>query len=195
VLVAQPLTGDRSAIRTALGQLRATGATALYDAAYLVLQLRHPDLTRGVAVVLTDGADNASWLTADRVLQAARRSDLVLYGIGVNEAPRVPRTRGEPIRHPAPAAMPAAFGDLPQYRFLRDLAGVGAGTVFDASYATLRETFARILTEVRARYLLAYHPNDSTPGWHRLEVKLTRGGGDVSARRGYWAGPVSRGPE
>lgn len=186
VLVAQPLTGDLSAVRTALGQLRAGGATALYDATYVALQLRHPSDTRGVAVVLTDGADNASWLTAERVLEAARRSELVLYGIGVNEATQAPRISGDPIRHPESAAAPPAFADLPQYRFLRGLAAVSAGAVFDASFATLRETFARVLADIRARYLLAYYPTNATPGWHTLEVRVRGRSAEVVARRGYW---------
>jgi Ca-activated chloride channel homolog len=196
VLVAQPLTGDLPAVRTALGQLRAGGATALYDATYVALQLRHPSAARGVAVVLTDGADNASWLTAERVLEAARRSDLVLYGIGVNEAtPPASRISGEPIRHPELAPKPPAFADLPQYRFLRGLAAIGAGAVFDASFATLRETFARVLADIRARYLLAYYPTSATPGWHSLEVKLRGASGEVTARRGYWVAPLPGGPK
>lgn len=180
VLVSQPLTGDLAAIRTALGRLRATGATAVYDAAYIALQLRRPNATRGVLVVLTDGADNASWLTGEQVLEAARRTDLVLYGIGVNE------TNASQMIFPASAA-PRDLGDLPQYRFLRGLAAVGAGAVFDASFATLRATFTRVLAEIRARYLLAYSPTNPTPGWHTLEVKLKNLRGDVLARRGYWA--------
>lgn len=193
-LVTQPLTGDLAAVRTALSQLRAAGATALYDATYIALQLRHSSMTRGVAVVLTDGADNASWLPAGRVLEAARRSDLVLYGIGVNEAaPANSRISGDPLRHPESVTAPHAFADLLQYRFLRNLAAVGAGAVFDASFATLRETFARILAEIRARYLLAYSPTNPTPGWHTLEVKLRGVRGDVTARRGYWVAPPARG--
>jgi VWFA-related protein len=165
VVVTQPLTGDLAAVGRALSQLRAAGATALYDATCVALQLRHSSTTRGVAVVLTDGADNASWLPAERVLELARRSDLVLYGIGVNDAaPAGPRISGDPLRHPESVAARPAFADLPQYRFLRNLAAVGAGAVFDASFATLRETFARVLAEIRARYLLAYYPTDPTPG-------------------------------
>jgi VWFA-related protein len=192
VLVAQPLTDDLPAVRTAVSQVRAGGATALYDATYVTLQLRRPSATRGVAVVLTDGADNASWLTAERVLEAARSSDLVLYGIGVNEpTPTAARISGEPIRHPAPR--PPSFTDLPQYRFLRGLAAIGAGVVFDASFATLRETFARVLADIRARYLLLYYPTDAKPGWHTLQVKLRGVRGEVTARRGYWVASLPAG--
>jgi hypothetical protein len=58
--------------------------------------------------------------------------------------------------------------------------------LFDASFAALHETFARMLEDIRARYLLTYYPTNPTPGWHALEVKLTRGHANVTARRGYW---------
>jgi len=189
VIVAQPLTDDLSAVRTALSRLRASGATALYDATYVALQLRRPSDARGVAVVLTDGADNASWLTAERVLEAARRSELVLYGIGVNDAAPAPRISVGPIRRLGSAGVPSAFADLPQYLFLRGLAAESGGAVFDASFATLRETFARILADIRARYLLTYYPTEPKPGWHALEVRLKGVRGEVAARRGYWVAP------
>jgi Ca-activated chloride channel family protein len=193
VLVPQPLTGDRSALRAALGQLQARGGTALYDATYVALQLRRPGDTRGVALVLTDGADNASWLTADRVLEAARRSDVLLYGIGVNEETPTPRITNEPFRLPETAVLPPAFADLPQYRFLRGLAGVSGGAVYDASFATLQATFAHVLADIRARYLLAFYPSNPTPGWHTIEVKVGDGRDEVTARRGYWIAPPRSG--
>ena len=40
---------------------------------------------------------------------------------------------------------------------------------------------------MRARYLLTYTPRGvRQPGWHELKVKLKSGGGDVTARRGYF---------
>ena len=192
VVVPQPPTRDLAALRAALGRLRADGATALYDATYVALTLRHPGDTRGVAVVLTDGADNVSWLTGERVLEAAEHSDVVAYGIGVLEKAPAPRIRN-PMREPEPA--PPDFADSPQYRFLSGLAGVTGGRLFDASFATLRETFARVLDDIRARYLLTYYPSQPSRGWHVLEVKLSRGRGRVTARRGYWIGDGAGPPD
>jgi VWFA-related protein len=188
VVVPQSLTADLSAVRTAVTEMRAAGATALYDATYVALQLRIPDQTRGVAVVLTDGADNASWLTADRVVQATEHSDVVVYGIAAHEAVPTPRTLGMARSSSAvvEAAAPPPVSGLPQYRFLERLATTSGGRLFDASFAALRETFAGMLKDIRARYLLTYYPSNPTPGWHALEVKLTRGRANVTARRGYW---------
>ena len=50
---------------------------------------------------------------------------------------------------------------------------------------SLRETFARVLAEMRARYLLSFSPTTpATPGWHTLTVRLRRPG-RVVARPGY----------
>lgn len=194
VLVPQPLTADRRAMHAALDKLRASGGTALFDATYVALQLRRPGDTRGVALVLTDGADSASWLTSERVLEAARRSDLLLYGIGVSEEAQAPRIVNEPLRLPETSIRQQAFADLPQYRFLRALASASGGGVFDASFSTLGDTFARVLSDIRARYLLSFYPANPTPGWHTLEVRVKGDRGEVTARRGYWIAPASKRP-
>ena len=39
------------------------------------------DVGRSLLMVFSDGLDTASWLTADRVLDMGRRSDVVVYPI------------------------------------------------------------------------------------------------------------------
>jgi hypothetical protein len=54
--------------------------------------------------------------------------------------------------------------------------------------ANLTEPFGRILAQYRQRYLITYTPSDTTtPGWHRLEVRLRNRPGRVVAREGYVA--------
>ena len=178
ICVPQMPTTNLAAVQSAISRIEPRSATALYDATYVALQLRIPGGSRGVAVVLTDGADTSSWLGPGRVIDAAEHSDVILYGIAVQD------TVG------GASAGRASFSDLPQYRFLRGLAAASGGRLFDASFATLRETFTKVLNDIRARYLLTYSP-DPAPGWHTLDVRLARGRGDVVARRGYWAGAPS----
>jgi hypothetical protein len=48
--------------------------------------------------------------------------------------------------------------------------------------------FLEIFREFRQRYLLSYTPaRVSTPGWHRLEVRVRQRGAAVRARQGYFA--------
>jgi hypothetical protein len=72
-------------------------------------------------------------------------------------------------------------------RFLKGLASETGGRYFDLQRGSqLRDTFVRILTEFRSRYLLTYTPRGvDAGGWHPIEVKLKKGRGGATARRGY----------
>ena len=131
----------------------------MYDAMYVALRLRGPSHNRAVAVVFTDGFDNASWLSEDRLLDAAARSDVIIYGA----------TLGEPVRR----ADVVSVEKPPAYKFLGSAANVTGGRLFHAATGDkLRDAFARVLEDMRARYLLRYSPDKATPGWHTLEVRL-----------------------
>ena len=174
ILVRCPLTADLRAVRSELVLAESSGRTALDDAVYVTLRLREPRQNRAVAVVFTDGFDNASWLSEDRVLDAATRSDVIIYGV----------TLGDPVRLPG-----VVSGDKPpSYKFLESAASATGGRLFHAATGDkLRDAFERVLEDVRARYLLRYSPDKITPGWHTLEVRLQRARGDITARRGYFA--------
>jgi len=173
--IAQALTADFDAFGRALAAVQAGGNTAIYDATRLAITMRKPGNTRGVAVVFTDGMDNASTASAKAVVDAAEHSDLVVYGVAVSPAGR------------------GGFG-IPDLRsqfqvgFLRSLADTTGGRVFNAATGPrLKQVFALILDDIRARYLLTYYPDKVAAGWHKLQVKLNGVKGDVLARRGYYA--------
>jgi hypothetical protein len=64
--------------------------------------------------------------------------------------------------------------------------------VFEASSEhDLRARFLDVLDDIRSRYVLRFVPRRTGPaGWHKLEVRLRRGKGDVLARPGYWRAAV-----
>lgn len=174
--IAQALTTDLDAFARALAAVEARGNTAIYDATHLAITLRKRGDTRGVAVVFTDGMDNASTMSAKAVVEAAERSDLVVYGVTVSP------TRSEPA-----FGLPDLRGQF-QVGFLRSLADTTGGRVFNASWGPrLKDVFGLILDDIRARYLLTYYPDKVAAGWHKLQVKLNGVKGDVLARRGYYA--------
>ena len=67
------------------------------------------------------------------------------------------------------------------------LATSGGRHVAIESTRNLETTFAEFLGEFRKRYVLGYEPTNTTPGWHRLDIKVRRNGVDVRARPGYTA--------
>jgi Ca-activated chloride channel family protein len=154
-----PLTTDRERVQAALTFRPPEGDTALVDAVYTSMMIGESDAGRSLAIVFSDGVDTASFLTANAVLDTAKRSDVVVYGVSVG----------------------------PRVRFLRDLSAFTGGTVFDVdSTKDLSTTFEKILDEFRHRYLVSYSPeNVIRGGWHRLEVRVKNRGVRVQARPGY----------
>jgi VWFA-related protein len=154
-----PMTGDLDAVRRTLSRIHPGGSTALRDAVQIALELRPRDATRPLLLVFTDGKDTASWLSAEALLDSARRVGIVVHVVRVESD-----------------------------SFLDQLAQATGGRTWSAtSDRQLRELFTRALEEMRARYLLTYTPHGvQKPGWHALKVKLTTGSADVTARPGYF---------
>jgi VWFA-related protein len=180
-------TSDRGALQSAIDVVQAEGATALYDAAYTALMLRDPSPGRQLVLVFADDVDTASWLPGARVIDLAQRCDAVVYGVtlrGPDLRPlgyRADFTSGIQPRLENIAA--AAFKES----FVKGLTVESGGAVLSAEDSgQLRETFVKIVTEFRSRYVLTHSPRGvEVSGWHPLEVRLKRRSGRVTARRGY----------
>jgi VWFA-related protein len=158
------LTTDPSRVRSALDATVGSGNTALIDGAYAALALSDSDAGRALVIVFSDGLDTSSWLTAQTVLDAATRSDAVVYGVTV-------QSRAKP-------------------EFLRDLTTATAGRLFEVEKtANLRSIFLSVLDEFRHRYVVNYTPRGvATSGWHTLEVRIKNRKATIKARPGYLAG-------
>lgn len=159
----QGLTNDLDRVRDALDQAQGQGQTSLIDAAHAGMLLGESDAGRSLLIVFSDGVDTASWLTADAVLETARRGDVVVYSVEVGER---------------------------RASFPRDMSEVTGGRLFAIeSTKDLSATFSKILEEFRMRYLVSYSPQGVSPGgWHRLEVRVKNRSVSVKARPGYFAG-------
>ncbi len=80
-----PLTQSHDQIRSALGSMKGSGATSLRDAVFAGLALREADPGRTLMLLFSDGADTASWLTATDVTEAAKRTDAIVYPVGIRQ--------------------------------------------------------------------------------------------------------------
>jgi VWFA-related protein len=158
------LTSDVSRVRAALDNAHGIGLTALIDGTYAGIMVGESDAGRALLIVFSDGVDTSSWLRADAVLDAAKRADVVVYGVSV-----VSRLKPE---------------------FLHDMTSFTGGRLFEIEKtANLEQTFLSILEEFRHRYLLSYTPKGvSKDGWHRLDVRVRNRRATVKARPGYLAG-------
>ena len=160
VRLAAKLSGDIGSVRTALARASGAGSTSLVDGAFMGMQVGASDAGRELLIVFSDGLDTASWLSADKVLDVAKRSDAVAYAVAA-------RSRARP-------------------EFLRDLASFTGGRLFEVERTErLDSIFVDILQEFRQRYLISYTPRGvAKEGWHKLDVRVKRSG-TVKARPGY----------
>jgi VWFA-related protein len=167
VMLHERLTPQVARVRDAIAQMAPpperslSSGTALIDASYTAMTLIDGNAGRGLLIAFTDGVDTSSWLPAERVLQAASRSNMVAYGVSTSR--------------------------LPRGAFLRELSDVTGGSAIEIpSTDNLPATFARILDEFRHRYLISFSPaNVPGAGWHPLTVRVKNRRVDVKARAGY----------
>jgi Ca-activated chloride channel family protein len=176
VEVLQPLTSDRSLLEAAIRRLRAGGSTALYNAVYVTLRALSKaqpasadEIRRQAIVVLSDGEDTTSVVTFDQLLDTAKRSQTVIYAIGLGlEISQTKRAEGEfSLRQLAQATGGRLF--LPKRP--EDLAGV----------------YNLIATEISSQYVLGFQSNNSgNGGWRQLAVRVQRPNLQARTRTGYY---------
>ena len=180
-------TYDHRQLQAALLEVEPTGGTSLHDAAYVALTLKDDRPGRPLILLFSDGHDTASWLGGPFVIDAARRSDAVVYAVGLmSSTRRAPGYRLDfrsGVQPRIPGVVPSALLEP----FLSALAEDTGGAFLTTDRSDkLRDTFVQIVNEFRTRYLLTYTPRGvDAGGWHPIEVKLKGRRGSVSARRGY----------
>jgi VWFA-related protein len=172
------------ALHAALVAAEGTGFTSLNDVAFAALTLRdeRPG-TRSLVLLFTDGEDSMSWLPEQAVVEKARRTDAVVSTVGSDES------TGRSARYGAEVQLwprdPRKLREASP--FLRELADLTGGQTFRVPRGgNLRETFARIITDFRSRYVLTYTPAGvDHAGWHPIEVRVKGRRARITARRGY----------
>jgi len=145
-----------------------------------------------LVLLFTDGLDTASWLDPLAVLEAARRSDVVVVAVRLDSLlTALPTSIFRDARTPAsPGAVRRWFEQEPQLlrdRFLPTLAEETGGDLIVAGQSgDLHAVFEKIVAEFKMRYVLSYSPQNVAPdGWHPIQVTMKGKKGEVRARRGY----------
>lgn len=165
----QELTGDSQALQRAARDVRAEGATALYDAVVLGLYQFRTLQGRKALIVVTDGDDNRSHVEYDTLLRYARSAGAPIYFIAVN----IPLT------------------DFKSRRITKEIAAESGGEVFAIGNASkMGEVTKRIEEELRSQYIVAFK-SDSTkaPGDYRaVAISSKKPGLVLRTIRGYIPG-------
>ena len=81
IRLAVKTTREREPLISALTGLVADGSTSVNDAIFLALQLRPADAgeSRPVLLLFSDGRDTSSWLRSDHVIEATKRSGMLVH--------------------------------------------------------------------------------------------------------------------
>ena len=177
-------TSDRARLDAALDTAQKPyGQTSLYDATARIARVVAEESRsvnglpqRAAVLVITDGIDTRSQLTAEQVAGIASEIDVPVYILAVMAKIDDPRERTEEEE-----------GDgIPASR-LQELAQRTGGELFMSSAPAHASVAAReILGELRHQYVLAFEAS-TRPGWRSLEVRA-KNGHVVRARSGYTAG-------
>ena len=128
-----------------------------------LIEAMEPAKGRRALVLLSDGADRDSRVSAGDLVDKARRRDVQVYPIAIG-SPR-----------------PAVFAELASV--------TGGRSFFVKDPATLSPTLTAIAHELRFQYLLGYVPphRPDASSWHAIDVTVGRSDAKVRARDGYFS--------
>ena len=165
-------TDDMAEHSAMINQMRPQRSTHLYDALVESFEKlgRVPD--RKALLVFSDGDDRGSRTSTQDALEAARRSDVSVYTVGI-------------------LGWSAAGGTHTNQGLLDQIARVTGGRAFfPANEKQMQKAFDRICDEIHNQYRMGYVPATSGEGgrqWREIQVELTRRKDlVVRCRHGYY---------
>jgi Ca-activated chloride channel family protein len=176
---ALPLSNRPDVLARAVANAPATGQTALYDAIFEAQsRLQAGSRDKKVLILISDGGDNASAHTLVEVLNMSRRSNVLMYAIGIFDGQ-------DPDRNPG---------------ILKRLAqATGGQAFFPGQLNEVAAICERIAREIRQQYSIGYFPNHNSakPGAYRA-IRVTAAGRSkliVRTRAGYVAANTPAPPQ
>jgi VWFA-related protein len=149
--------------------------TVLYDAVYLSAHdMLAKEVGRKAMVLLTDGEDEGSRLKIQDAIEAAQKSDSIVYVLLCADRGFYGSQGG------------FYSGEAEMKRLTEQTGGrvINVGNKFDK----LREAFDQIATELRSQYNIGYTPTNTTldGSYRKLEIK-NKENYKIQARAGYYA--------
>jgi len=174
-----PFTSDRRVFLDRLMVQEGYGQTALNDAVAATPKLVDEATSGRKAIVLiTDGADNASRLNVHEAIETARRVEVPIFAIGLTSLPWEDHKKRKDLG-----------GNMGVLRLFADQTG---GAMFvSRGPDEVKESVARISTEMRHQYVIGYSPGlEKWDGRFRsIELVARNGRYIVRTRKGYYANP------
>ena len=151
--------------------------TVLYDAVYLA---SHDELAQQVGrkamILLTDGEDQGSQLKIKDAIEAAQKSDSIVY-----------------VLLCADRGFYGGFGGYSGDSEMKKLTQETGGRVIEVGnkYDKLKEGFAQIATELRSQYNIGYSSTNAVldGSFRKIEIHASNKDYKIQSRAGYYAVP------
>jgi VWFA-related protein len=171
-------THDLATLKGALTDFEPFGTTSLFDAtAAAARKLAARSATHKAIIVLTDGIDTSSAMTARQVSGLASSIDVPVFVVAT-----VPSLDQRLMLEAAGRSAPSDAADL------RDLAEwTGGQFVFASTFLETVLAASGLVDGLRLQYVLAIEAASGRE-WRRLDVRVRRPSTTVKARNGYFAG-------
>jgi Ca-activated chloride channel homolog len=172
----QDFTRDLAALRSALAAFEPFGTTSLYDVtAEAARRLAARSGAHKAIIVLTDGIDTSSTLSASEVSGLASSIDVPVYVVAT-----VPSIDQRTMMELADRRSESAD--------LRDLAEwTGGQLVFASTFTETAIAASTLVDGLRQQYVLAIEAAGARE-WRRLDIRVKHPAATVKARSGYFGG-------
>jgi VWFA-related protein len=169
-----PMTGDLNVLEAGIGRVDSIGGTALRDAVDSAERYlgEHATRERRILLVITDGKDNASIASPERIRQHAEQSQTTIHAIGLFKE----QENGGAGRHE-----------------LTEMTERTGGMVyFPASVEQVEAVAVNLAHQIRNQYTIGYAPlNQALDGSYRsIHVSVSGDHYTVHTRSGYRAVPA-----
>lgn len=179
-----PFTEDLSALRDALSRWEGYGTTALHDAVAWMPQISMEGRnSKRFALLITDGADNASVIPPEEARRIVREAQLPTYVLGLGS--------GSPYELTEAGKKVYRYADV-----LNLLAASSGGRYYSiSSPEELEKALAAISEDLRHQYVLGFSTREGASRFRKLQVEVRGGGRDrrtVLFRRGYQGMPPAK---
>jgi Ca-activated chloride channel homolog len=186
ITISPAFTTDRARLEAALPTaIPESAPTPLWSALDKALDAFSQDSGRPVILVLSDGKDSGAvrfgqpFFTLVQVMDRAQREGVMIYAVGL-------RSRSAPGRAPA-FGMGALTGDFPDPGLSKLALETGGGYFEIRPSDDLPATFAQVVDELHAQYLLGFAPPERDGKRHKVDVRVLTKGDVPRARKSYVA--------
>lgn len=191
----QDITGSPRSLQEGLGRMKLNGGfsginsgpvptmtkprgTVLYDAVYVASSdMLAKEVGRKAIILITDGEDQGSRETEKAAVEAAQKSDAIIYGILYVDRQFY------------------GFGGYSGAGVLKRMAEETGGRLFQVDRKnSLDNIFEQIQQEMRTQYLIGYTPTNGQKdgSYRRLDLRTHDKDQKVQVRKGYYAMPSNR---